>query len=94
MLHTVFSSQVSPESVYFLWADVVREAGAPRPRSRHAEEVRLPEAPGLRPDLAEVARVRGPPVERPQVRRRQREAEPGLANIWGGLCVQDIRDRI
>ena len=51
-------------------------------------------APGLRPDLAEVARVRGSPVERPQVRGRQREAEPGLANIRGGLCVQDIRDRI
>ena len=51
-------------------------------------------ATGLRPDLAEVARVRGPPVERPQVRGRQREAEPGLANIRSGLCVQDIRDRI
>ena len=42
--------------------------------------------------------MRGSPVEWPQVRGRQREAEPGLANIViiipGGFSIQDIRDRI
>ena len=89
---------VAPESVEFLWADVVGEAGASRPLSRHAEEVRLPVAPGLWPRLTEVARVWCSPVERPQVWGWQREAESSLANIGviipGGVSVQDIRDRI
>ena len=105
-MYIVFSSPHSiPESVKLCGGDGVREAGAARPLPRHAEEVSaevslLPGTPG--PGLAtaaQVARVRGPPVEWPQVRGRQREAglQSDLAtsgifsNRDGCLRVEDVR---